>query len=231
MGQQAVWKPEVGAMGGMNMIMILSSLPEYAQGMEDLMHVAYGTTRANPDDVFTAAMFRHHIKTFPGGQFIALDGDRVVGLTASMRIDYDPAKPLLEPWWQLVGEGWLRHQPAGEWLYGVESVVHPSYRSKGIGSQLMDARFRTAQKLNLRGMIAGSSIVSYHTVPESVTPEAYLQGVIEERYFDVNLSKQIKKGFRPGALIPNYLEDAECRGWGVTIIWDHPEYDSERPIG
>jgi len=27
------------------------------------------------------------------------------------------------------------------------------------------------------------------------------------------------------------LEDAECRGWGVTIIWDHPEYDSERPIG
>ncbi len=115
-------------------------------------------------------------------------------------------------------------------MYGVESCVHPDYRSQGVGSKLMDARYDIAKALNLRGMVAGSAIVSYYQVADHVPVEEYVQGVIEGKYFDMNLSKQLKKGFRPGALIPNYVTDVEALQWGVVIIWDNPDYDPQEPF-
>ncbi|MBK8020584.1 MAG: GNAT family N-acetyltransferase [Chloroflexi bacterium] len=211
-------------------ILIVPSAPEYVAQMEDLMHAAYGTSRENPDEIFTEAMFLHHIATFPEGQYVALDGERVIGLTVSMRIHYDPAQPILESWWSIAGDGWLRHAPDGEWMYGVESVVHPDYRAQGVGGKLMEARFDTARALNLRGMVAGSAIVSYSQVADHVSVTEYVQGVVEGRYFDTNLSKQIKKGFRPGPLIPNYLTDVDSCGWGVSIIWDNADYQPQSPM-
>jgi GNAT superfamily N-acetyltransferase len=211
-------------------IRIIPSAPEYAEQMEDLMHAAYGTTRENPHQVFTAAMFRHHMAVFPQGQFIALDGDRVVGLTVSARTCYDPAHPPAESWWQSAGEGWLRHEPDGEWLHGVESVVHPDYRSHGVGGALMAARFAVAQELNLRGMVAGSAIVDYAQVDESVSVEDYVRGVVSGAYFDTNLSKQIRKGFRPLTPIPGFLDDDEgSRGYGVLIVWENPLWQPATP--
>jgi GNAT superfamily N-acetyltransferase len=211
-------------------IRIIPSASEYAEQMEDLMHTAYGTTRADPHQVFTAAMFRHHLEVFPEGQFIALDGDRVVGLTVSARTQYDPQQPPMESWWESAGRGWLRHDPLGEWLHGVESVVHPDYRSHGVGGRLMAARFAVAQALNLRGMVAGSAIIGYAQVNESVSVEAYVRGVVSGVYFDANLSKQIRKGFRPLTPIPGFLDDEpETRGYGVLMVWDNPLWQPDAP--
>ncbi|MCK6577289.1 MAG: GNAT family N-acetyltransferase [Anaerolineae bacterium] len=211
-------------------ILIVPSAPEYVAQMEDLMHASYGTSREHPDEVFTEAMFRHHRAIFPEGQFVALDGKWVIGQTVSMRIRFDLTHPILEPWWVTVGEGWLRHVPDGEWMYGVESVVHPSYRSQGVGGKLMEARFDTARALNLRGVVAGSAIISYSHYADQVSPAEYVQGVVEGRFFDGNLSKQIKKGFRPGALIEGYLPDMDSLGWGVSILWENPDHDPAQPI-
>ncbi|MCS7072380.1 MAG: hypothetical protein NZM00_12815, partial [Anaerolinea sp.] len=63
---------------------------------------------------------------------------------------------------------------------------------------------------------------------DHATIEEYLQGVIEGRYFDGNVSKQIRKGFRPIALIPNYVTDPCSLGWGAVIVWDNPDYDPVR---
>jgi hypothetical protein len=41
----------------------------------------------------------------------------------------------------------------------------------------------------------------------------------------------MRKGFRPLALIPDYLPDPETRGWGVIIVWDNPTFDPKQPIG
>jgi GNAT superfamily N-acetyltransferase len=213
-------------------ISIVPSSPRYAEQMQDLMHAVYNSTRDNPDGTFLAEQFRRHMQIFPEGQFVALEAGRVVGLTASMRIAFDPAHPFIENWYVTISDGWLtRHDPGAEWMYGVESCVHPQYQSFGIGGRLMQARFDTAQALNLRGMVAGSAIISYHKVADQVSAEDYLQGVIAGTYFDNNLSKQIRKGFRPVTLIPDYLPDPETRGWGVVIVWDNPTFDSAQPIG
>lgn len=212
-------------------IRIVPTLPDYAEQMEDLSHVVYGSSRANPDGTLIAAHFRRHVALFPQGQFVALDDERVVGLTASMRIPFDPQKPFIEMWHATISDGWLkRHDPAADWMYGVETCVHPNYRSQGVGGRLMQARFNVAKALNLRGMVAGSAVIDYYKAPDHVTPEAYLQGVIDGTYFDTNLSKQLRKGFRAVALIPNYLPDPETRGWGVVIVWDNPDYDPSRSV-
>ncbi len=215
----------------MRRISIVPSSPRYAEAMQDLMHRVYHTTRANPDGTFTAEQFRRHMQIFPEGQYVALEDGRVIGLTASMRIPFDPAHPFLENWYVTISDGWLtRHHPGAEWMYGVETCVHPDYRGVGVGGKLMEARFEVARSLNLRGMVAGSAIIDYYKVADQITPEDYLRGVIAGTYFDTNLSKQLRKGFKAGALIPNYLPDPETRGWGVVIVWNNPTFDPAHPV-
>jgi GNAT superfamily N-acetyltransferase len=114
-------------------------------------------------------------------------------------------------------------------MYGVETCVHPAYQGQGVGGKLMEARYEVARRLNLRGMVAGSAIIDYGKVAESVPVEEYVADVIAGRRFDRNLSKQLKKGFKVHNLIPHYLEDEpNSAGWGVTIVWENAGYSDQR---
>jgi len=88
-------------------ILILPSSERYFEQMEQLQYEVYNVTPQNNDGCLTAEKFRNHARVFPEGQFIAVDAktDRVIGLTASMRLDYDPTKPLLESWKATTGDG------------------------------------------------------------------------------------------------------------------------------
>lgn len=85
-------------------IVVIPSAPRYADQMIELMCAAYG---CSPDETFSAGQFRSHMQVFPEGQFIALDvkADRVVGLTASMRLDFDPRSPLTASWVETTAYG------------------------------------------------------------------------------------------------------------------------------
>ncbi len=109
-------------------------------------------------------------------------------------------------------------------MYGVDTSVHPDYRSRGVGSLLMDARFAVLKSLNLRGMIAGSMIIDYQQVADAQSPDAYVADVVAGRRFDTNLSKQLKKGFKVHNLIPDYVVDERTRNWAAAIIWENPDY-------
>lgn len=109
-------------------------------------------------------------------------------------------------------------------MYGVETFVHPEYQSRGVGSQLMNARFDLLRRLNLRGIVAGSLFIGYGAVADAVTPEQYVQDVIDARRFDPNLSKQLKKGFKVRNLIPHYTEEPRTRDYAAAIVWLNPDY-------
>lgn len=209
-------------------IQIIPASEHYALQMEHLMATVYNLDPNRDEDcLFNAAHFRQHLAIFPEGQFIAVDTstDTVVGLTVSMRTHFNAREPMLDPWWELIGHGWLTtHKSNGEWLYGVESAVHPAYQGKGIGKQLTNARLETMRSLNLRGMVAGSAIISYYKVADTIPVAEYVADVIAGRRFDNNLTKQIKMGFKPMHIIPNYLPDADCVGYGVEMVIDNPAY-------
>jgi hypothetical protein len=107
----------------------------------------------------------------------------------------------------------------------VDCVVHPDYRSRGVGGKLIEARFDVVRALNLRGMVAGSLIADYHSAAHEVSAMQYVQDVIDGNRFDSNLSKQLRKGFSVRGLIPNYTVDETSLGWAAEIVWDNPEYD------
>ncbi|MBI1257611.1 MAG: GNAT family N-acetyltransferase [Chloroflexi bacterium] len=111
-------------------------------------------------------------------------------------------------------------------MYGVETFVDPDYQSRGVGSKLMDARFDLLRRQNLRGIVAGSLFIGYHEVADQMTPEQYVQAVVEGRHFDPNLSKQLKKGFKVRNLIPHYTEDERTRDYAAAIVWLNPDYRS-----
>ncbi len=114
----------------------------------------------------------------------------------------------------------------------MESAVHEDYRGKGIGSKLMEARFALAQRLNLRGMVAGSAIMDYHLAAGQISAADYVREVAAGLRFDTNLSKQLHKGFQLHNLIPDFLEDDDefTMGWGVTIVWHNPDYQPDAAI-
>ena len=81
----------------------LSVIPtqlKHAAGIEQLQAEVYGADPQDWDDMMTAEKVLTHLQLFPEGQYVAIDNetDRVVGMTVSMRIAFDPSQPFLEPW-------------------------------------------------------------------------------------------------------------------------------------
>ena len=59
-----------------NGLVIASARPEHAAQLEALQRVVFPTLA--DEERFKAAHYLHHIELFPDGQFVGLDGDRVV---------------------------------------------------------------------------------------------------------------------------------------------------------
>lgn len=112
-------------------------------------------------------------------------------------------------------------------MYGIETFVHPDFQGSGVGSLLMNARFDLLRSLNLRGIVAGSLFVDYQFVAEQMSPEQYVQEVVEGKRFDSNLSKQLRKGFKVRNLIPNYTDEPRTRDYAAAIVWVNPDYRSK----
>lgn len=212
-------------------VVILPTDPDYLEQVIDAYAIGYNVPHEflNHPEALNIAKLREHLRVFPEGQFMAYDvtAERVVGMCSGMIVDFDESQPLMETWRETTADGTLStHNPRGEWMYGVDNVVLPEYRGKGVGGRLMRARFNVARKYNLRGMIAGSMPIDYRkAAADGVTIEDYVADVVAGRRWDTNLSKQIKKGFRVHNIIPNYLEDSPSTlNYAVAILRDNPGY-------
>jgi len=85
---------------------------------------------------YTEGALTGQINNFPQGQFVAAYGDRLVGYCATFRISGNRAlKP--HDWTEITGGGYAsRHDPHGDYLYGMEVCVDPDYRGYRIGQRL-----------------------------------------------------------------------------------------------
>jgi GNAT superfamily N-acetyltransferase len=175
--------------------------------------------------------FQAHLRVFPEGQFVAVDTntDELVGFSVSMRKHFDPENPAIGRWWQSIGEGWLTtHERDGDWLYAVESVVREPFRGQGIGRLLMEARWQLVQRLNLRGIIAGSIPFDYGQVAKQMSISEYVASIQSGARTDRNLTKHLRMGFKVIQIIPQYVTDFEPRGYGVLILRHNPDYREVR---
>lgn len=197
-------------------IVISSTRPEHAEQLEDLQETVFPTLA--PEQLLRAPHYRRHLELFPRGQFVALDDDRVVGMTSTIRrnFDFDDIHHTFE---EIIQGGWLTsHQPDGSWLYGADMGTHPDYRRRGIARALYRARHETVRELGLKGQLAVGMMNGYGEVSDRMSGEEYYERLRQGDISDPTITAQQRVGFEIRGLIANYVQDPACGNYGVLIV-------------
>jgi GNAT superfamily N-acetyltransferase len=206
---------------------IVNTRMEHADGVSLTVRAAFNVVHDEEcDDCIGASALRKQLERFPEGQFVALyedeDAVRVVGTAHTMRTS---EAPHVGTWEGTIGDITIsKHDPQGEWLYGVEMAVRPDYRRFGVGTALYEARFDLVRRLNLRGWYAGGMLMGYPKYRHQLSPREYGEKVISGELEDPTVSMQIKRGFVPQEVIENYMEERQSGNAAILIVWTNPDY-------
>ena len=153
---------------------------------------------------YTKGPLTGQINTFPEGQFVAMLGEQVVGYCATFRIAGEVALARHD-WTSITGNGYAsRHDPEGDWLYGMEVCVDPECRGYRIGERLYNERKSLCQALNLQGVVfAGRLPTLRQRLKKYGSVEAYVEAVRNKEQKDPVLSFQMHQGFEIHGIIPH----------------------------
>ena len=202
-----------------NGILITTTGAEHATELESLQRIVYPSLAE--DELLHTNQYKKHIEIFPEGQFVALNEEKVVGGTTTMRYQYDVLHPRYHTFGEVMGGGWLTtHDPNGEWLYGIDVSVDPGYRRMGIAKGLYRARQHTCRKLKLKGQLIVGMLSGYDRVRSEMAIEEYYEKVKRKEIFDPTVSVQMKVGFKIVVFMKNYLHDPLCDNSGALMVLD-----------
>ena len=179
--------------------------------------------RAYPDYMtnYSADAIRGQMNHFPQGQFVVEYENKIVGYCATFIISGTIAlKP--HTWSEITGNGFSsRHDPFGDYLYGMEVCVDPDYRGLRIGHRLYTARKKLCQSQGLKGIVFGGRIPGYHRHHKKFPAiDEYVQAVINKEVRDPVLSFQLRNKFQLIGILPEYLPgDKNSKGFAAHLLW------------
>lgn len=165
------------------------------------------------------------INTFPEGQFVISLDDQIVGYCATFITDEKSAMRQ-HSWVEITGNGYAsRHNPKGEWLYGMEVCTDPGLRGYRLGQRLYNERKKLCEHLDLKGIVFAGRLPSLaRRLKKYDSVEAYIDEVKRKQVRDPVLSFQLKNHFEIIGVIPDYLTwDKESLGYGIHMIWRNPK--------
>jgi len=190
----------------------------HAEGLEQLQKIVFPTLSGS--ELLKADHYRRHIQVFAEGQFVITDADKVIGMTTTMRTNFD-FQNVHHSFSEIMGGGWMtNHDPEGEWMYGLDLGIHPDYRGRKLARELYVARQETAKMLGLRGQLIVGMLNGYGAVIDRMTADDYYHELLEGKRTDPTITPQIKIGFQPLDLIAGYVNDTACGNYGVLMKWE-----------
>ncbi len=159
-----------------------------------------------------------HSSVYPEGAFAVVDTDDLLwGMALGWRMDFDFDEPIhtLE---EVAHPS--RHQPDGDWYYGLDITVHPDQRGHGLGHLLYEARRSLVRASGMRGIIAGGMIPGYRAVMDELDAPSYIAEVIEGKRHDPTLTFQLGEGFQVRGLLPGYVSGTAGGGIATLLVWE-----------
>ena len=177
-------------------------------------------------DLLTTEDIKILCGVFPEGGFVALDGDRPVGMGVGILIDFDFDEPhhSLD---DLCGENSCgNHRDDADWYYGVTIAVDPAYRRLGNGHQLYLLRKDVVRRLGKKGIVAGGVMPGYADHINDMTADEYVERVVAGDLYDPTLSFQLENGFEILGAIPDYMDDPAVGDNAALIVWRNPDLAS-----
>ncbi len=198
--------------------------PKHTVGLAQLQIDCFPTL--GQDELMDETHFLSHLRIFPEGDFVALDGDRVVGLGSGFFIDFDLEQRGHTFQEIIAGGHHSNHDPEGDYYYGADISVHPAYRGRGIGRQLYELRKSLVRQYNRKGIIAGGLLPGFAAHKSTLSVQEYVAKVVAGELYDGTLTFQLKNGFAVKGLLQNYLEDSASDNWATLILWQNHDYVS-----
>jgi ribosomal protein S18 acetylase RimI-like enzyme len=201
-------------------IVVRPTRPEDFDNVIALTRQVYPTTPP-----WTHAQLASHLSVFPEGQLVAVAGDRVVGMAASLIVywdDYDFGTS----WRDFTGSGtFSNHDPKrGRTLYAAEVMVAPDLQGRGVGGRLYAARRDLVTRLELRRIRSGARLRGYHRFADQMTADEYVAAIVAGKVRDATLSFQLRHGFTVLGVVDHYLRhDPESLGHAAVIEWLNPQ--------
>ncbi len=182
---------------------------------------------------YTESQVRGQIHHFPEGQFVVETAGKVIAYCATFQVSGAIA---LRPhtWTEITGGGFgSRHDPDGDWLYGMEVAVDPDYRGFRIGQRLYNERKKLCQEWRLKGIVFGGRLPGLRRRHQAAGgAEGYVEQVRQKKMRDPVLSFQLRNGFELLGLLPNYLpSDYESMGYAAHLVWRNPAVADEAEEG
>ena len=147
--------------------------------MEDVPQIAALSKKVyGVPDAYQESLVRGQIRNFPEGMFVVCEGDRVIGYCATFVISGQLALKS-HTWMEITGGGYAsRHDPDGDYLYGMDVFVDPDYRGQRIGRRLYNARKKLCRDWRLKGIVFGARIPTLHKrLKDYDSVEDYLEAV------------------------------------------------------
>ncbi len=197
---------------------VMPTTPGHAEALAELQTIIFPTLV--PAQRFTAANYRRHVELFPDGQWCVLDHARgqIAGATTTIRYDFDFENPG-HTFAEIIAGGWLTtHQSAGRWLYGADIGTHPDFRGRGVARALYAVRHEVVRRLGLEGQVTVGMPSGYGAYKDVMTAETYYAELLAGTRVDPTISAQMRIGFEPRGLLPDYLDDPVCDRYGVVLV-------------
>ncbi|MCE9557100.1 MAG: hypothetical protein K8T91_27450 [Planctomycetes bacterium] len=175
---------------------------------------------------YTLDELEEHYTVFPQGQFVAIDTDSqaVAGVHFTLRLrllDFH-----IDDSWDILTAGgtFADHNPDGPTLYGADIMVHPRHQHHGLAHALTDVTRQLVEEERLWRMVGASRLPGYSQRREALSPEEYVEAVLEGELVDPVLTAHLKDGWTVVRPIHGYLDhDEESAGWAAVIQWVNPE--------
>jgi GNAT superfamily N-acetyltransferase len=159
-----------------------------------------------------------HLAVFPEGQFVAIADGLVVGSASSLIIS--EARYQAHPdWATTVGGHFLTaHDPHGSTLYGVDISVHPSFRGRGVGRALYQARKDLVRQLSLVRFATACRLPGFADSGFAEV-EPYVEAVVSGELVDRTLSPLLRYGMICIGVVHDYMDDEESGNAAAMLEW------------
>lgn len=196
--------------------------------IEDYNDVTQSTLEAyeNKLGVWSKEEISELLAIFPEGQIcVSVDG-KVVATALSIIINSKKTN-LHSNYDSIISNGkFLKHDPEGDILYGIEVFVHPNYRQLRLGRRLYDIRKELCEERNLKSIVAGGRIPNYHQYSNEMSPREYIEKVKRKEIYDSTLAFQLSNDFNVKKILKNYLkDDKESMEYATLLEWNNIYYE------
>ena len=204
--------------------------------LRDIAGIVELSRRVYPEEVpYTQGQVSGQINAFRDGTFVAIYDGEIVGYAAStIMAEHRVMTP--HTWSEITGGGYAsQHNGNGDWLYGMEVMVHPERRRLRIGKRLYQARERLCIDLGMKGIAFGGRIPGFRRNRKQYPdPGSYLEAVKTGDLKDTVINFQMRNGFEPVRALPGYApDDLPSGGHAALMIWRNAYHDpdsAEQPL-